>query len=73
MAGLLAALRLSVLLQALLQDAMVHGQAPRACPDVCSCIGLTDTMDCTPRPDVTGTDFKFTTIPQLGPLDTRVM
>ena len=51
----------------------VLGQQQRACPDVCSCIGATNTMDCTPRPDLTGTDFRFTSIPQNGPLDVRIM
>lgn len=51
----------------------VPGRLQRACPDVCSCIGATRTMDCTPRPDLTGTDFRFTSIPQNGPLDIRIM
>ena len=40
------------------------------CPDVCACIGATDTVDCTPRDDI---DFRFTVIPPDGPATTRTL
>ena len=63
---------LVVVFLALAFSRAAYGQA-RACPDVCACIGTTQTMDCSPRPEITGTDFQFTSIPQNGPLNTRTM
>ncbi|XP_064394939.1 leucine-rich repeat-containing protein 24-like [Halichondria panicea] len=41
------------------------------CPDVCACTGLTRTVDC--RPEIAGIGFQFTSIPDGGPPNTRIL
>lgn len=66
-------LQIYVLLVSLWGTSGQMGQLSSCDLGLCFCVVPTRSVDCFPRPQISGSDFKFTSIPQDLPPDTRIL